>query len=190
MDQHHFNRTRLLLATLTALAMSAVLTWEHVHGGVESHHLLQRADLPAISNWWGGLLIPLLTWFLVGRIRKRVVQHQITATEPERYPVSVLRGFAGALLYGTLLSVSFAMGSSLIPSYLFMSLPAFALFFPIFRSEYVLGFVLSMTLTFGAVLPTLIASIVALVAAVLYHYVRPSIVRATVWVVRPSASRL
>gem|GEM_PF-5307569 len=30
---------------------TALLTYEHFNGGVQSHHLLDRRDLPAISNW-------------------------------------------------------------------------------------------------------------------------------------------
>ena len=47
-----------------------------------------------------------------------------------------------------------------------------ALFFPIYRAECLLGFVMGMTFTFGAVLPTGIGSIFALIGAVLFLFVR------------------
>ncbi len=48
-----------------------------------------------------------------------------------------------------------------------------ALFLPIYKSEYFLGFVLGMSYTFGALLPTGFSAIVALIAVVIYNYVRP-----------------
>jgi hypothetical protein len=57
-----------------------------------------------------------------------------------------------------------------------------ALFLPIYRAESVLGFVLGMTFAFGSVLPILFGSIVALLSALLYQYVRPVIVRLGQWV--------
>ena len=43
-------------------ASVAHLAWEHTHGGVQSHHFLARPDLPAISNWWGLIILPSLGW--------------------------------------------------------------------------------------------------------------------------------
>jgi hypothetical protein len=43
---------------LITLAVWSLLLWEHLQGGVLSHHLRNDPELPAISNWWGGLLVP------------------------------------------------------------------------------------------------------------------------------------
>ena len=43
-------RTRLLFTGVILLAELALLAWEHTHGGIQSHHILHRADLPAVSN--------------------------------------------------------------------------------------------------------------------------------------------
>jgi len=51
-----------------------------------------------------------------------------------------------------------------------------ALFFPIYRAECFLGFVIGMTFTFGAVLPTGVGIIIALIGALLYLYVRTGII--------------
>ena len=50
-----------------------------------------------------------------------------------------------------------------------------AMFFPIYRAECLLGFVIGMTFTFGGVLPTVFGSILVLVSVTLYKYVRPGI---------------
>ena len=46
-------------------------------------------------------------------------------------------------------------------AYLFLGLIVAALLVPVYRAEYVLGFMLGMTFTFGAVLPSLIACMLA-----------------------------
>ncbi|HSF52731.1 MAG TPA: hypothetical protein VLA71_03215, partial [Algoriphagus sp.] len=51
-----------------------------------------------------------------------------------------------------------------------------ALFLPIYRAECLLGFVFGMTYTFGAVLPTLVGSILALIGAAIYLFIRRGII--------------
>ncbi|MFT5038844.1 MAG: hypothetical protein ACI94L_001414 [Flavobacteriaceae bacterium] len=43
-----------------------------------------------------------------------------------------------------------------------------AIFIRVYREEFVLGFILSMSLTFAAVLPTIFAAVMALLFAVVY----------------------
>lgn len=160
-------RARLLLTGAVALAEALHLAWEYLHGGVASHHLLQRADMPAISNGWGLVLLPALAWFLIGRMQAR-------GTSPSHGTPSrpIAWRFLAALLYGAGLATAFALGYEAVTSALFFSLLALAVLLPIFRAEYLLGFVLGMTFVFGAVLPTLIASIFALVSALLHPLAR------------------
>lgn len=127
------------------------LGWEHTHGGVIAHHLLGNPELPAFSNWWGVLLIPVLAWWLVGRIGAQV---QAQAR------IDPWIGFAAALVYGAAMAVAFSTGSSLV-SWLFFALPVLALVLRLWQAQYVLGFVFGMTFVFGAVLPTIIASVIA-----------------------------
>ena len=159
-------KTRLYVTSIVTILIWSLLAWNHYHGGVPSHHILARKDLPEISNWWGGLLLPLLTWFLLYRVKKR-----INSNGDKILKVNVLYEFLAALFFGMLLSTSFTFGFQ-IEDKMLMSVFLIALFFPIYRAEYLLGFVLGMTFTFGAVLPTLIGSVLALISAVLYVYVR------------------
>lgn len=154
--------TRITLTAVALLLELAHLGWEHTHGGVPSHHLLNSADLPAISNWWGAVLIPALTWFLVGRIQLRF--------SSRRLPL-VLAGFLCALAYGAGLALAFTIESPAV-SYVFLGVFAISLLVPTYRAEYVLGFVLGMTFTFGAVLPTLIASVIALFSGLVHFLFR------------------
>ena len=164
MNDQPFKLHRLLLVVATSLYIWALLAFEHFNGGVVSHHLLQREDLPAMSNWWGALVLPLLSWFITGRIYKRVV----TA-----YPFAVVAGFIGALLFGVLLSVLFLYQQQHILSGLMLSLPVLALIFPLYRAEFLLGFVLGMCFTFGVLIPIGVGTLVVLMSFILHKTLRP-----------------
>ncbi|WP_426176956.1 hypothetical protein [Massilia sp. TWR1-2-2] len=161
-------RTRLILTACGLIFELVHLGWEFAHGGVAAHHMLNRADLPAISNWWGMLLIPALTWFLVGRMLRRADQ------QPGAH-IGMLAGFVGALAYGAALAFAFSSNFPVV-SVIFLGLFVVSLLVRTYRAQYVLGFVFGMTLTFGAVLPTVIAMVVASVAA-LFHWLIRSVRR-------------
>ncbi len=155
---------RLIFTLLVVLCIWSLLIWQHFHGGVPSHHLLYRSDLPSVSNWWGGILLPFLTWFLVGRINMR---------KDTKNSNAVIGGFFGALFYGIALSASFVNGFEQISSLMGPGLLIIALFFPIYRPQYFLGFVIGMTYTIGALLPTGFGVVAGLVSFVIYNYIRP-----------------
>ena len=92
------------------LAELAHLAWEHFHGGIRSHHFLNSAGMPAISNAWGALLLPLLAWFLSAFIQKRIALTSDAKDSSQKLPTSIVVGFLGALLFGILLSASFTNG--------------------------------------------------------------------------------
>jgi hypothetical protein len=163
MAQHPLKHHQIFLTLLVTLYIGTLLAFEHMNGGVISHHILNNPDLPAISNWWGALLLPVLSWFLLGRIYRRV---------QGSYPFTVLMSFIGALLFGVLVSVLFRQGQHQVLSQLMFSLPLLALFFPLYRAEFLLGFVLAMAYTFGALLPTGFGLLVTLMALLVYKGVR------------------
>lgn len=147
---------RRICLTLLALGIQAgVLAWDHLHGGVPSHHLLANRDLPAVSNWWGLVLIPLLAWWAVGQVQRR----RERARTPPRFPA--LAGFVCALAYGGLLALLFSQGSALV-DYLFFGLLALALVVRLWHGEFLLGFVLSMSFVAGPILPAMFGAVIAL----------------------------
>ena len=164
MNIAELSKKRLLLTLVVTLLIWSLLIWQHYHGGVPSHHLLHRGDLPSVSNWWGGILLPFLTWFLIGRASLR---------KGEKSANPVIGGFFGALFYGIALSLSFVKGLEQISSLMIPGLLIMACFFPIYKAPYFLGFVIAMTYTFGALLPTGFAVVMGLVAFVIYNYIRP-----------------
>jgi hypothetical protein len=155
---------RVLITFLVGLCIWGLLIWQHFHDGVPSHHLLNRADMPAISNWWGAILLPLLTWFLMARTGLPKGETSLTAA---------LCGFIAAFGYGVLFSVAFVEGYESILNVMLPGLLFIALFIPIYRPKYVLGMVFGMTYTFGVFLPTVFVVIFAVLSFIIFNYIRP-----------------
>jgi hypothetical protein len=167
-DSVSFSRLRLRFTITIALAIWSLLVWQYGHGGVPSHRFLARDDMPLISNWWGALTLPVLTWFLTGRIGHRLAQHVSDRAATNSAWRKIQVGYAVALVYAISLAAAFMTGHNDISSGLFQALPVLALFVPIFRAECVLGFVLGLTYSFGGVLPVFIATILSVIGAVVY----------------------
>ena len=138
--------SRLTLAALALLAEALHLGWEAMHGGIVTHHLLQSADLPGLSNAWGLLILPALAAWAAGRLPR--------APAATRDWAPVAAGFAAALLLGAALSLSFSLKLQAVTELVFFTLLAH-------RPECLLGFVLGMSWTFGAAIPTLVGGVIA-----------------------------
>ena len=172
MTEQQLSRIRLYFTGLVTLIIWSTLIWQYSNAGLPSHHLLHRADLPAVSNWWGGLLLPALSWIMLGRIQKRILKQP--PDKANQYSIRVITGFVCAFIYGGILSYSFINGYEQVSYVMFYGILFFALFLKVYREEYLLGFILSMSITFGAILPTVFTAIIATVAAMIYfavHYV-------------------
>jgi hypothetical protein len=172
MTEQQLSRIRLYFSGLVTLIIWSMLIWQYSNAGVPSHHLLHRADLPAISNWWGGLLLPALSWIMLGRIQIRILKQPSNSVNQSSIRISA--GFICALMYGGILSFSFINGYDQASSAMFYGILFFAIFLKVYREEYLLGFILSMSFTFGAILPTIFGAIIATVAAIIYfvvHYI-------------------
>jgi len=140
---------------LVALAFAvAHLLYEHFNGGVQSHHLLNRADLPAISNWVGLLILPVYGWLFGLRLKQ---------SDPRKNTAIVLAGVF-MLVYGAALARAFEFDQTYVSATLFIGLFVLALALPLYRVEFMFGFVLGMTMTFGSILPALIISIIGIVS--------------------------
>lgn len=154
-------RTRLSITAAVSLAIWTLLLWQQLHDGVPAHSYMARDDMPSISNWWGALTLPLLAWFALGSVQSRLAAGRVSAR-------AAIGGAVGAFVFGAVLAGSYMLGHSEIPRMQVSVLPLFALAFPIYRAEYVLGFVLALSYTFGGVLPLVIGTVFALGGAVLH----------------------
>ncbi len=170
MNLQQLEKIRIVATAIIGIAVWALLFWQYSHDGVPIHYLLHNKDLPALSNWWGGVVLPLLTWLLIGRINTRILQSsEVVQGKVMR---TAIVGFVVSVAYGAAMSASYNLGYEQITSVLFPGILALALFFKIYREECALGFILSMSLVFGALLPTLFGVIFAVVGAVIYHLTR------------------
>ncbi len=159
-----FFKIRLYITGFVTVAIWGLLAWEYTHGGFQSHHILRRKDLPELQNWWGGFLLPALTWFLLYRIQKR--PKTILSKQ-------VIYCFLAAFIVGVSIITLVYFDIHAIPRYLLISTLLTAIFYPIYRAECLLGFVLGMTLSFGAVLPIFIGSILAMIGFLIHLLIRP-----------------
>jgi hypothetical protein len=160
-------RRRQVYAALSVTFITLTsLLWAHVHGGVTTHHILHRADMPGISNWWGLLILPTLTWFLVGRTLHRAGTDR---SAPRR---AILNGIA-ACAYGAALSICFQLGFTDATAAIFFGAFAIGFVLPVFRAEIVLGFIFGMCIVFGAAIPTVFGSLIALVSWIVHRTLHP-----------------
>ena len=159
--------TRIYAATVAVVFIMLLLSWEYLNGGVQGHHVLQQKDLPFISNWWGLLLLPVLTWILWSRIEKRLGERPGKKEASRTFWLFLL-----GLGLGVLISVSFLNKYHFVLDNILYILAATSLIFPIFFSEVILGFVMGMVSTFGVVLPTVFVLIISIVGFMIYRIVR------------------
>jgi len=165
-------KVRLSVTAVVSVAIWLLLAWNYFNGGIPSHHLLARKDLPEISNIWGGVLLPLLTWFLLYRIQIRTDQSGSAYSL-----LKVIYGFICALLIGLSIALLFSYNVAEIPGYILLGIIASGLFIPIYRSEYILGFVLGMTYTFGGVLPVIVSAVLISIGAIEYLVIRQLVIK-------------
>lgn len=165
MSEKHFNKLRVYFISAVMLFVLGQLLWEHLNGGIVSHHLLHHSDYPAVPNWWGIIILPLLAWFTTTRVKKRISFQPDDASGDERIFKGVLTGFFGMLLISVLQAVTFEFGYENITMYLALGLLLTGLFLPIYRAECILGHVLGAAFTFGAVIPIIGISVMAIISA-------------------------
>jgi hypothetical protein len=171
--------TRMLMTGIITILIFGLLFWEYFHGGVPSHHILQRKDLPEISNWWGGLLLPVLTWILLCRIEKRLDKQNSFVQQAKNQNIKFIGLFLCGLIFGILIAASFTNDYNLFLDNVLYILLVLSLIFPIYYSEFILGFIFSMTYTFGAILPTIFILIIVALGFLVYRFIRPLILRIT-----------
>ena len=171
--KHDYFRFRIWFTVIISIALSGLLLWQYFHGGIPSHHFLADKTLQLISNVWGALVIPITTWFLLFRVERRLFSQSDTIA----FPKHTLFGFLSAFLFGLALGISIVYGFETFSSYSPLIIFSLALFFPTYKAEYFLGFILGLTYFIGGVLPVVVGSIFLLVSALMYLLIRPLILK-------------
>lgn len=161
-------RTKILITTIIAVFVMGLLLLEHLQGGIVSHHLLAREDMPKISNGWGMLTVPLTAWVLLTLIQKR---HQRSDNHQKSVSKQEIYRFIGAFIFGVIVTFLFYNAPAL-PGYFMLMTFVLALFMRLYRPEYYLGFILSMTYGFGGILPILFGLVLIPIYLIEYHFLR------------------
>ena len=175
MDKKRSLEIQLMCTGIVAVLILAKLAWDYFHGGVPTHHVYILENKPGISNWWGALTLPLLTWFVLYRVQHRIYRKDESNKSDIKKKISTaIYGFLGSLLFGIVFSYTYMNGPD-IKGYLMLGLVITSFFIPLYKSEYLLGFVIGMTSNFGPILPIGIALILMTVFAVTYKYIRSGI---------------
>ena len=173
-------KIKAFFLSIVTFLIFGFLFWEYLNGGVTSHHILNQRDLPSISNWWSGLLLPILTWYLLSRTEKRLdkISTQIQQTTTNSIN-KVFWLFLTGLILGVLLSISFINEYKPFLDNVLYILVVLSFIIPLYYSEFMLGFILGMTYTFGAIIPTVFIVIIAIIGLVIYKFIRPIILKLT-----------
>ncbi len=171
--KHNYFHFRIWATVSITVALSSLLLWQYFHGGIPSHYFLADKNMPLVSNVWGALSIPMMTWFLLFRVGKRL----FTASASIPFPRNALIGFSSALIFAVVLGLSIQYSveefSGNVPFILF----GLALFFPTYRAECFLGFILGLTYFVGGVLPVVVGGVFLLISAAIYLFLRPLILK-------------
>jgi uncharacterized protein YacL len=173
----NLKKLRLIITVIISILILGLLIWDYFHDGVPSHHILDQKNLPAISNWWSAILLPILTWILLGKIKSRIENQTKIDSQYKSAITRVLVRFSIGLVFGIILSVSFINNYKPFLDNVLYLLLILSFIVPIFFSEFILGFVLGMTYTFGAILPTAFILIMAAIGFVIYRFIRPLIMK-------------
>jgi len=163
-----------VLVTLSVFFLTLLfILFEYFNGGVITHHLLAREDLPGISNWWGLVTVPLLSWISILLISKR--RDAIIKLEPaqlENYDAKILKAFLFALLFGITASLMWKFNLANILRYFILTPILFAFFKPVYLPEYLLGFVIGMQFTFGGILPIIVGTVLLILCFLVHKLTR------------------
>ena len=166
MSTHSPSRTRFIAALLALLTQSVMLGWETLNGGVAAHHLLGDPTLPAVSNLWGLLLLPLLAWWTVSQVQRRAERE---TTPPRLDPVF---GFYAALLYAGMMALVYSQ-AGIFAVFLVVGIVMYAAIARLWHAQYLLGFVFGMAFVLGPVQSALLGAVVGLLAWVVHAVTGP-----------------
>lgn len=147
------DRIKTIATIGITILIGSLLLWQYMHEGIPGHYILQSADAPYISNGWGIVVLPVLTWITVNAVQKRAVRQGGTIYSNSTKSTIGLFGAGG--LTGLAIVIAFIYNYTPLLNAVPYLLLLLGLLMPIFYAEFMLGFVLAMTYTFGAVLPTL-----------------------------------
>ena len=131
------------------------------------HYVGADSSNPGISNWWGLVTIPMLTWAALGLIEGRDF-NKVEGRDTSNTIALQKKYFAGGLIFGVTAAVLWELGQQQYLSYVMLLPWVLSLFLRIYLPETTLGFVLAMLYTFGAVLPIVFSVVIQTIGFLIY----------------------
>ncbi|NRQ41607.1 hypothetical protein HRH59_03365 [Rheinheimera sp. YQF-2] len=177
MTEKQFKKLKYYVIAITILFVVGFLLWEHLNGGILSHHLMHHSDYPSISNWWGLLILPFLAWLSTVRIEKRVTLQPDDAPVKAKILRVVLIGFFGMLVLSLVQSLSFSVGYESVAICLSLGLVVVGLFLPIYRAECIFGYVFGSIFFTGAIIPLIGILVIAGISWFSHVCIKPLVFR-------------
>jgi len=162
------NKYIAIFTALAAILMWSQILYQYLTDGVAVHMFLHREDMPSISNYWSGLILPLFTAIMLLFIQQRTkkLDPPAAASELSKSTYGLIGGFA----FGAILCLFFALGYGTPPNLMMLGAIVLSFFLPIYKPAYFLGFVLGMTYLFGATLPIVIGLVLFTIFRIAYFF--------------------
>ncbi|WP_343485941.1 hypothetical protein [Allomuricauda sp. d1] len=155
-------RNRLIITLVITVLVWAHVLWDYTHGGIPVHYLFMNENMPPFPNWLGAIILPFFTWVLLYRIHKRVDAPDAKDT----FRLAISRFFTALVVAGSI-AICFELGIE-IPGFVLLGILGLGVALPLYKSEFLLGWVLGLSYTFGAMIPMLFAIVLAGVLFLFY----------------------
>lgn len=169
-----FNVMRNKFVSTVLVVVLCQLAWEHFNGGVVVHYPLMRDDLPGISNWWALIILPAISWFASHRIQKRMFSSETLDQQFAKLFRNIVIGFSTMLFIGVLQSIAFTFGFGGLMKLVALGVMFFALFVPMYRVEYIVGYVLGAMFVFGPAIPFIGVAMFLVISTISHKLVKPA----------------
>lgn len=158
---------KLTLIIVSVIPALALILWEYFNGGVATHYPGADSSNLGLSNWWGLVTIPMLTWVALGLIEKRTAK-EARDREASNNITLERNHFVAGLVFGLTAALLWELGQQEYLPYVMLSPWVLSLFLRIYLPETTMGFVLAMMATFGAVLPIVFSVVIQPIGFVIY----------------------
>ncbi len=136
------------------------IMWEYINGGVLTHHLLADPSMPGLSNWWGLLSIPVVTFILLSwRDRNRDRE------------TSLMNGaqFFLAIAYGVIMCILWRTGNDAYMPYLLVLPILISIWKPVHSISAFLGLLFGLMYAFGGILPIMLGIVLTAASFIVHH---------------------
>lgn len=158
---------KFYFVSFTTLLTALHLALEFFQGGVVTHYPLADTSNPGISNWWGLVTLPILTWVVLTVAQLKASRRQDKA-QPSNLILLQKNYLFGGLAFGLAMGILWELGQEAVLQYLILLPWLMAPFVRIYQPETSLGFVLGMMYTFGGVLPIAFALVIQTIGYIIY----------------------